>query len=258
MNGVPQQGSVVLEERQEPWLPPALVAPWYEIAAVVAVIIGYSSLASAWQAWHASDRNFIALLLTDNRMVRTIAMECAILGLLFVYLHRRGWRPIDLRIKPTRRSTGIGILLLPAMALANSLTVIAGFSILYFAQSHHERFLAFITSNGPHLKFHSIHVSWLAVVPAVVLNGFFEEITCMAYAFNQFAAKRGPLFALVLIVLLRMSCHTYQGPVHALGIGAAFTVSGLIYWRTRNLWPLILAHIMADMLSFGAIKLLLG
>ncbi len=258
MNESLSPSTVVLDEKPESWLPSKLVASWGEIAAIVAIIIGYSAVASAWQAWQGSSHNYIAELLTDNRMVRTMAMECAILGLLFVYLKWRGWQPADLRIKPTWRSSGLGVIMLPAMAIANSLTVVIGFLILYLAQSHDQRFLAFVAGDGPHLKFHTIHVSWFSVVPAVVINGFFEEITCMGYAFNQFAAKRGPIFALVLIVLLRMSCHTYQGPIHALGIGAAFTVSGLVYWRTRNLWPLILAHIIADMLSFSAIKVLFG
>jgi hypothetical protein len=31
---------------------------------------------------------------------------------------------------------------------------------------------------------------------------------------------------LLLTVLLRMSCHTYQGPVHMLGIGMVFLLFG--------------------------------
>jgi membrane protease YdiL (CAAX protease family) len=243
---------------REPWLRPALMAPWGEIVVVIAVIIGISTSISSWQAWHGSTRNYMSDLLTNWRMIHTLTMESAILGLLFVHLHRRGWRAADLRIRPTWRSSGQGLLLLPGMALANSVTVVSGLLILYAMQTQYGRFFAFVVSNGSHMKFHSVHVSWLALIPALVLNGFFEEITCMGYAFNQFAAKRGPLFALVVTVLLRMSCHTYQGAVHALGIGAAFFVSGLVYWWTRNLWPLILAHIFVDLVSFAAVKFLFG
>jgi membrane protease YdiL (CAAX protease family) len=215
-------------------------------------------MASSWQAWHGSSRDYVVDLLTNGRMIHTLVMESAILGLLFLYLHRRGWQVADFRIRLTWRGSGQGLLLIPGMFIANSVTVAAGFLIFYACQSQYGHFSAFIIANGPHLKLHSIHASWLAVIPALVLNGFFEEITCMGYAFNQFAAKRGPLFALVITVLLRMSCHTYQGAVHALGIGAVFFVSGLVYWWTRNLWPLILAHIIADSLSFGVVKFLFG
>jgi len=90
------------------------------------------------------------------------------------------------------------------------------------------------------------------------LNAYFEELTCTAYIFAQFAAKKGPLFALILTVALRMSCHTYQGVLSCLGIGAVFLVSGLWYWRTRNLWILILSHALLDIGSIGLVKLVGG
>jgi membrane protease YdiL (CAAX protease family) len=91
---------------------------------------------------------------------------------------------------------------------------------------------------------------------SLILNAFFEELICTGYLFNQFAAKHGSLFALLLTVLLRMSCHTYQGPVHMLGIGVVFLIYGGWYWYTRNLWTLIFAHAFADFVSAGTLKLL--
>jgi CAAX protease family protein len=240
------------------WLRPGLAVSWGEIAVVVALIIGVSTVVSSFQALHGSSHNYMASLLTDWRMVHTILMESAILGLLFIHLHWRGWKMSDLKIKPTWRASGVGLLLIPGMMIPNSVIVAAGFIILYLLQPPAASFSAFVTAGSPPLTPHSIQLSWLTVIPALIFNGFFEEITCMGYAFNQFAAKRGPLFALVLTVLLRMSCHTYQGVIHALGIGSAFFVCGLVYWWTRNLWPLILAHIIVDILSFSALKLMLG
>jgi membrane protease YdiL (CAAX protease family) len=241
-----------------PWLRRELVAPWLEIVLVTAVIIGFSTLASSLQAWYGSSRNYMALLLTDSRMIRTIAMESAILGLLFVHLNWRGWKRADLRITPTWGSSGFALLLMLGMIAANFVTVFIGFMIFFALRPHNMSVAAFVASVGPHMKLHSVNVSWFAILPAMVFNGFFEEITCMGYVFNQFAAKRGPMFALILTILLRMSCHTYQGAIHALGIGAAFVVSGLVYWWTRNLWILILAHIILDLFSTGLIKMIFG
>ena len=97
-----------------------------------------------------------------------------------------------------------------------------------------------------------------SLIAAMIFNAFFEELTCMGYAFTQFAAKRGPLFALFLTVILRMSCHSYQGPVHMLGIGVVFLLAGLVYWRTRNLWPLVIAHALIDIFSSALVKILHG
>lgn len=242
----------------EPWLSLALEDTWGEIVLVVAVIIGFSTTASSLLAWHGSSHKYLGLLLTNEQMVSSLAQKSAILGLLFIYLHRQEWRPKDLRIRPTWRSSGRGLLLVLGMFIANFITVVVGYLIAFHMQSQYENPAAFIAANQQHLKFHSVNVSWLAMIPALVLNGFFEEITCMGYAFNQFATKHGPLFALFMTVVLRMSCHTYQSAVHAFGIGASFFVSGLVYCWTRNLWPLILAHIIVDLGSFGAIKFFYG
>ena len=220
--------------------------------------VGVSSMVSTWEAWHGSSQVYINILLTDWQMVHTISIEAALLGLLFVHLHRRGWRPADLRIKPTLVASGQGLGLVLAMALANLAAVVSTYVILFVTQSGYHTFTAFLMANSPHVKYHSLHLSWLSILPAMILNGFYEEITCMGYAFNQLATKLGPFFALLLTVLLRMSCHTYQGLAHAIGIGAVFFVSGLVYWWTRNLWPLIQAHIIVDVVSVGVLKDLLG
>ncbi len=223
---------------------------------MVLVVIGFSTIMSGLQALHGSSRVFVGMLLTDRHLLDTLATECGILGLLFVFLHVRGWRAADFQIKPGWIASAQGLLLVPVMVLANSLTVLAGFVVLFLLQGSGGGFPSFIVDNSPHLVLHGIHVSWWSIVAALVFNAFFEEITTMGYTFNQLAAKRGPAFALVVVVLLRTSCHTYQGVVHALGIGAVFFATGLVYCWTRNLWPLILAHIIVDLLSVGAIKLL--
>ena len=80
----------------------------------------------------------------------------------------------------------------------------------------------------------------------------------MGYAFNQFAARRGPLFALFAMVLLRMLLHTYKGPLDMIGIsGMAFTF-GLAYIYLRRLWPLILGHACIDILAFSVLKIFFG
>jgi membrane protease YdiL (CAAX protease family) len=70
----------------------------------------------------------------------------------------------------------------------------------------------------------------------------------MAYAFNQFASKCGPWIALFLTVLLRTSHHLWKDPFMLALAAGHFFLAGLVYWCTRNLWPLIACHAVYDIL----------
>jgi membrane protease YdiL (CAAX protease family) len=244
--------------KESPWLRPELVASWPEITLVLIFTIGLSAARSTWQAIHGSSSHYIVLLLTDRRMIYTIAVEGIVLALLFAFLHQRGWIGADFKVKPGWVGSMQGILLVPFLMLANSITVLGALIISYLGQHSFTHFLPFAAAQSQGLPAHGIHLGWISMGIAITLNAFFEELTCMGYAFNQLAAKRGPLVALIVVILLRMSCHSYQGPVHMLGIGVVFLLEGLVYWRTRNLWPLIVAHALVDGLSATFVKLLHG
>jgi len=243
---------------REQWLRPGVVASWWEIAAVIAVVIGPFAGRSIWMALHGSSTHFINLLLNDSRLLTGMAAESGILGALLWFLHRRGWTKADFQIKPGWLSTLEGLLLFPAVFVGNLVVVITLFTIIFQLQTTYQSAYAFILANSPRPAFHSIHVGWLVLIGTLVLNAFFEEMTCMGYVFNQFAAKRGPVFALIVTVILRMACHTYQGPVHMLGIGMVFTIFGIWYWYSRNLWPLIVGHAFLDIVSTGLLKMIFG
>jgi uncharacterized protein len=243
---------------REPWLRPELVAPWWEITAVIVVLIGAFAGRSTWMALHGSSSHYVNLLLTNSRLLTTVGIESGIFAVMLGFLRWRGWTLLDFKIKPDWWSSLQGFLLFLAVTIGNSVTVTCLFVLVFVLQTSFGHFIPFILANSPHLKPHSIDVGWGVLIGSMILNAFFEEMTCMGYAFNQFAAKRGPFFALLLTVLLRMSCHTYQGPVHMLGIGMVFLLFGLWYWRTRNLWPLIVAHASLDICSTGFVKLFFG
>jgi membrane protease YdiL (CAAX protease family) len=243
-----------------PWLRPELVASWGEIAGVLLVLFAPFVATSAWAASRGSQTHFVQTLLSNRHLLLNGALEASILGLGLVYFHLRGWKPADLRIRPGVSSSLQGVGLLPLTLGANALVVFSLFWLLYVHQYRDHTlpgFLRFIIANSPQLHhLHAGDLSWPVLVVAMILNAYLEEIVCTAYAFNQFAAKHGPLFALVLIVALRTACHTYQGVIHALGIGSAFLIYGLWYWRTRNLWTLIFAHALLDLVSTVTVKLL--
>jgi membrane protease YdiL (CAAX protease family) len=240
------------------WLRPELVASWREIIVVLALATGIFVASSGWAAAHGSSGRYFNLLLTNGRLLDNLALESAILGLFLLYLRRRGWSPADLRIQPGLVGTLTAFPLLLAMFAANMVTVTVAYVIAFCLQTKYATLLQFFTANAPHLELHSVHLSWIVLIVAVVFNAFFEEIICTSYMFNQFAAKRGPLIALLLTVIVRMGYHTYEGPLHVLGIGAVFLVVGACYCWTRNVWPLIVAHALVDLASMAALKEMLS
>jgi membrane protease YdiL (CAAX protease family) len=121
-----------------------------------------------------------------------------------------------------------------------------------------EKYVAVLMAESPHLKPHSLDISWMLIVIVSVVNAFLEELVFVGYAFNQLAAWRGPVFAQLVMAFLRMLLHTYKGPLPMLGIGAFSIIYGEAYCRLRRLWPLILGHALTDLVAFGALKMLYG
>ena len=220
-------------------------------------MLGHSIWASGWAYSHGSSGTYLTSILSDSKLLKMIAFEGILLAFFLWLLHRRGWKREDLRIQIGWQSTFQALLLMGAMIVAHAVAMLALLGLVY-ALGNSSSFLATIQENGLQSQIHGFSVGWTSILVAMFLNAYFEELTCSAYIFAQFAAKKGPLFALILTVALRMSCHTYQGVLSCLGIGAVFLVSGLWYWRTRNLWILILSHALLDIGSIGLVKLVGG
>ena len=90
---------------------------------------------------------------------------------------------------------------------------------------------------------------WLIVAVAFI-NPIFEETFIVGYLF-----ERGKSFGFWVIFatscLIRVSYHLYQGWLGVISILPYGIIFALAYARTRNLWPLVLAHAMQDFIAFG-------
>ena len=83
-------------------------------------------------------------------------------------------------------------------------------------------------------------------VAASVVNGAYEELFLVGFIFK--ALERYDLkFIIGVSVLLRIIAHVYQGPIGALGIFSMGVLFAFVYARYRQIWPLIVAHVGADM-----------
>jgi uncharacterized protein len=227
------------------WLRAELIASWREIIAVLLFMIGEPAYASAKSALHGSSSYYSNFFLSNYWLSHNMVWESTMLALTLGFLHWRGWTSADFKIKPSWWSSLHAIILWLAMKLGYALVFFGMILIIFFFQ-YYTSTHGFLGLKGGHVKIHSGTPNWLLVIVSNIINAYSEEITCMGYAFCQFSAKCGPLFALLLTVALRMLCHTYQGLMHMFAVGAIFLVGGAYYCRTRNLWPLIFAHVLFD------------
>jgi len=93
----------------------------------------------------------------------------------------------------------------------------------------------------------TVSLPW--IVGASVANGLFEEAFLTSYLLRALQPL-GAFVAIAVPLLIRALCHLYQGPlgtVSAVGFGLVFAV---YYWRTKLLWPVVFAHVLADVVGF--------
>jgi membrane protease YdiL (CAAX protease family) len=84
----------------------------------------------------------------------------------------------------------------------------------------------------------------LAVVAAV-----FEEMLIVGVAVNALG-PRGAAVSVGGSAILRGLCHLHQGPLAAVAAVPVGLVFAAVYWRSRNLWPLVVAHALGSILAF--------
>jgi uncharacterized protein len=96
----------------------------------------------------------------------------------------------------------------------------------------------------------SIKPSLSVSVAAYILNALYHETFLLGYLVRSFAPK-GVSFALGLSVLIRVLYQSQQGPVGAVSAVATGLILGLAYWRTRRVWPAVVGHAMADIITYA-------
>jgi len=95
----------------------------------------------------------------------------------------------------------------------------------------------------------STSVSWSSTIPAMLVNGVYEELFLMGYL-TRGLRRYGASTAIGITLLVRVLYHSYQGPVGALAVCLAGLLFGLWFQRTGRLFPLVFAHIAIDLLVF--------
>ena len=85
------------------------------------------------------------------------------------------------------------------------------------------------------------------------VNGIFEELFVAGYIITALRDSRGMWMAINVSTVVRLLYHLYQGPLGVITIVPMGLLYGFVYARTRQLWPLILAHVLIDIIGLSAL-----
>jgi membrane protease YdiL (CAAX protease family) len=180
----------------------------------------------------------------NAQLVITIAVEIGLALVIVPYLAKQGWRPRSIAGLPTLFDLlrGLGV------CLAAYLAIYLVFGALYFvAPAVAETFRAPLITGT---------VSPIVLVAVVIINPAFEEFLWLGYIIPAFGARYGVAIAIAVSIALRVAAHAYQGTLALITILPMATVFTWYFIRTGRLWPVIIAHMLAD--SVGLLLLAPG
>ena len=177
---------------------------------------------------------------SDN--YRALAMQAVLLfiALLYLRLRRFDFKTWNIRLNP--KAVVYGVLIFLAGALLFDV-----YSLLVYPLSSMLPFPGMIRAFFAN--------ETVSVVIYAMLNGLYEELyflgICMA------VKKEHLKWVIPFSLLIRVSFHTYQGMLSALGIGVLF--GGLLYLlyrrsKSKNLLPFFIAHAIGDILGMGILS----
>lgn len=202
-----------------------------EAILIVSVCFGWAIFSSLYSVVHG----FKIGAFSDGRMIATIAIELLFGGIALRLLYVRNYAISTLYPEPYLKGIGIGILLYIATAIANYVLVIP------FYHGQYSQPIQQMVSNAT--------VSLGVIVPVAIVNGAYEEIFLLGFLVRGLKAY-GTSTAIGISILVRLLYHLYQGPLGAVSILGFGLVFSLYYVRTERLFPLVFAHILADIIPF--------
>jgi len=204
-----------------------------EIVIVVMIFAGWFSYASI----QAVLAGFPPPQFEDTGLVLLLVFEMAAFAIAWTLLRVRGWRLAHFNIDPSW-----GGLLVGALLFGFSLIIDAALWELFAKHSAARAIIEDIARTKT--------ATPIVVLLVSIVNGTFEEFFLTGYLLKALRPA-GASAALGVSAFVRMTYHLYQGPLGALTVMAFGLLITVFYWRYRTLWPVICAHIFADIVALA-------
>lgn len=176
---------------------------------------------------------------TNEMLVAILVTELLQFAFLVWFLRVREWTTQKLGLSISWRGTFIGIGLAGGIFGWFLLVQVVG---EYLLPTETAAAVAQYPKVAPHLD------PQLVFLMSAV-NGVYEELFVAGYIITALTPLRGPWTAVNVSTGLRLMYHLYQGALGVLTVVPLGLVFGFVYLRTRLLWPLIVAHVIVDIVS---------
>jgi uncharacterized protein len=174
-------------------------------------------------------------------LLATIIFEVVQLGFLSWFLRIRGWTLEKFGLAFSWRGTAWGVgLLIFTYAVMFGAQLIAQLIFNYDMQQA----IARAPKIDPDLSMELVFM-------VSVINGLFEELFVAGYIITSLTEKRGMWVAINTSVVVRLLYHLYQGPIGIMTAVPMGLLYGYVYSRTRQLWPLVVAHMLMDLIPLS-------
>jgi membrane protease YdiL (CAAX protease family) len=182
--------------------------------------------------------------ISDGTLLALIFEELVVLGVLWPFLLIRGWNARRLGLSmPTPGGTllGIGVFIVAEIAFLVTWGAAAGIVDMTAAQARISSLVAPDISIG--------------IAAAVsLINPVFEEVFVCGYVIAFLSERSHAREAIGISVAIRTLYHMYQGPLGVITNVPLGLVFAVWYVRSRQLWPVMVAHAMFDFFALVVIS----
>lgn len=215
------------------------ISPKSEFILVILLAFGYSifiSLVFFFDSFFSLSYSQISF--TNGNLIGTGFYEILIMIILYEFLQIRN-SLIDFQNKYQ-----LGKLLLSSLLLI--IIYYSIYFILIFIISH-------LFANNSMLDFSQVAVNnnlnLFIIIIFSIVNSIFEETLVVGYVVSKLSTPKGVFFTVNTSILIRFLYHLYQGPIAALTIIPLGILFVFVYIKWKNIWPLIFAHCVMDILA---------
>jgi membrane protease YdiL (CAAX protease family) len=182
-----------------------------------------------YEIWTITLRN--PVLISDHQVLPTLGLDLLYLVVILWIGRVRGWSVSTFGWRISWKGAAGGILLFIS---AMMLEIIVGVLLTGF-QSQRPGFVV-------------ADLTMPVILLLAVINPFFEEVLEAGY-FIHSLQRFGMWPAVIAGDAFRGLLHLYQGEDRAASIFVEGILIGLVYWRWRQLWPLVVAHSLNDLIA---------